>query len=188
VTTVREWPVPLDGPAGDVDVVALLGSFVRSRSVQDDPIHALIGRFRAGEAAAFAEVLRAGRPMLDRDEPLHGAQVAALVVPGHDGTRQAGLVRLVAELAVTSQWTVPDRGLLIRHAHVPEAKQRQPRDRVAELASLRGTPATLPRVVETILLVDDVLASGGTIRACVDALRRDGWAGGVAALVLARAR
>ena len=188
MTTVREWPMPLDGPGGVVLAVALLGSFVRSRSVQDDPIHALIDRFRAGEAAAFAEVLRAGRAMLDRNEPLHGPQVAALVVPGHDGTRQAGLVRLVAELTVTSGWTVPDRGLLIRHAHVPEAKQRQPRDATAELVSLRASPATLPGTIETILLVDDVLASGGTIRACVAALRRDGWAGGVAALVLARAR
>ena len=109
-------------------------------------------------------------------------------MPGHDGTRQVGLVRLIAGLAVAAGWTVADPGQLIRHTSVGEAKHRQPRDPADELASLRAAPATLPAGIETILLVDDVLASGGTIRACVGALRRDGWAGGVAALVLARAR
>ena len=168
-------------------MVSLLGSFVRSRSAQEDPVHALIGRFRAGEAAAFAEVLRAGLAALDSDETPHGPQIAALVVPAHDGTRQVGLVRLVARLAVSAGWTVADPSQLIRHTPVGEAKHRQPRDPADELASLRAAPATLPEAVKTILLVDDVLASGGTIRACVGALRRDGWAGGVAALVLARA-
>ena len=188
MTSSRERPAQIEKPIGEVEVVSLLGSFVRSRSAQEDPVHALIGRFRADEAAAFAEVLRTGLAWLDSDETAHGPQVTPLVVPGHDGTRQAGLVRLVAGLAVSAGWTVADPSQLIRHTPVGEAKQRQPRDPAAELASLRAGPATLPRVVERILLVDDVLASGGTIRACVDALRRDGWAGGVAALVLARAR
>jgi hypothetical protein len=187
MTSVRERPMRQDGPSGDVAVVSLLGSFVRSPSLPDDPVHALIGRFRAGDAAAFAEVLRAGRAVLDLDETLHGPRVAALVVPGHDGTRQAGLIRLVADLAVIARWTLADPGHLIRHATIGEAKHRLLRDPVAELASLHAVPATLHQGIHTVLLVDDVLASGGTIRACVGALRRDGWRGDVAGLVLARA-
>ena len=98
-----------------------------------------------------------------------------------------GLVRLVASLSVAARWTLADPRQLIRHSHVDEAKRRTPRDPVAELASLRAAPASLPEAIETILLMDDVLASGGTILACVGALRRDGWGGGIAALVLARA-
>jgi hypothetical protein len=187
MTAVRERPFPPYESMGDLEVVSLLGSFDRSRPAQEDRVHALIGRFRGGDGAALAEVLRAGQAILEREEILRGPQTALLVVPGHDGTRQAGLVRLVAGLAVTFRWTVADPGLLIRHSPVGEAKHRPPRGPVAEVASLRAAPATLPDAVDTILLVDDVLASGGTIRACVDALRRDGWAGAVAALVLARA-
>jgi len=171
--------------AGDVRVRSVLGSFRRDRP--DDSVHALVRRFRAGDDAAATHVLEAARAAIRPDGALRGPSVAALVVPGHDGEVQPGLTELVAALAVGAGWRIEPR-LLVRRTPVPEAKARPARDPAAEAASLSARLELLPSTTATILLVDDVCASGATLQACATAVRAEGWAGEIAALVLAVAR
>lgn len=172
-------------PTG-ADVAVALGAF-DPRADDPDGLHALVRRFRAGDPDALEIACRAVADVLDRDPALRSAAIAALVVPGHDGPAGVALGELVARTARGAGWRLPGPRALVRVTPVPEAKRRPARDEQGELASLRWDGRLVTPGVTTLLLVDDVVASGSTIRACVAALRRDGWAGPVRALVLARA-
>ena len=182
---LREPPEAPGWMPGVVRVRSLLGTFWRDQPPETDPVHTLVRRFRAGDDAATAAVLRAGRAAIGRDAARQSASMAAVVVPGHEGSLHPGLIGLVDSLAGEAGWTVPTAEVLVRHTPIAQAKQRPLRDPPAEAASLRARPAIIPPSIEAILLVDDVYASGSTLAACVAALRRDGWAGHVAALVVA---
>jgi hypothetical protein len=170
--------------ARDVRIVSLLGSFDRGHPLETEPVHVLIRGFRGRDPAAVATVHAAGRVAIERDAALRGLQVASVVVPGHAGAMHPWLLDLVAALAPAAGWTVSTPGVLTRRTAVLEAKHHSHRDPDAEALSLVARPNRLPASVQTILLVDDVLATGATLEACVVALRRDGWIGHVMALVV----
>ena len=104
----------------------------------------------------------------------------APTTPARLRSRGFDQARLLAR-AVASELRLPCRSLLRRGAGPPQTG----RDAAARRA---GPPFSARRPVEgrRVLLVDDVLTTGATLRACAEALRR---AGGepVGAAVLARA-
>ena len=181
-------PHPVDVGGGPLHVVSALGSFDRGRSFPDDPVHALVRRFRGGEPAAVDAVVAAARTAIERDSRLRSPSIAGVLVPGHDGADHPGLITLLAALSEGGGWTPATGRVLVRRTPAAEAKLGGTRDPALEAESLEAAPSRLRPAVRTIVLVDDVLATGGTVAACVAALRRDGWRGDVAALVVAVAR
>ncbi len=173
-------PVPPDVPT-----LVALGTFARA-----DPggLHGLIRAFRTGDPAAAETVARGVLDAVAASPPLARVRGVVVPVPGHaagvdDGPRM-GLAR---RLAATCGWLVPEPPPLRRVASVPEAKARPPRDADAETASLRWDDERVERG-SVVILLDDVLASGGTIAAAVAAIRRDSIAArDIRVVVVARA-
>lgn len=148
-----------------VPVLILLGSFQRSRP---DPLHDLIQSARAGGDRALTNVLQLVR---ERTSSLPGelGDGAIVPVPGHRPSGVNPLLAAVArEIAEEMSWTYAERALL-RRRPAPQAKLAAVREARTEVATL----AWHPPPGRTIVLLDDVLRTGTTMRVCVDAIR---WA------------
>lgn len=185
----RPSPVPPSwqtAAADAIEVQALLGTFDPADDA--DPVHHLVRRFRAGDPEAVARVLAAATEATAARPRLHGVSCAGVVVPGHDGGFGESLVRLVRHLGATHGWSASRTHVLERDASIEAAKLKRARDPEGEAAGIRLRRDAVPASVRTVVLIDDVLASGGTLRACVSALRREGWDGAIVAVVVAAVR
>ena len=178
-------PGPTSEP-GDVAVRVLLGSFDPDAD-PPDPVHLLVRRFRAGERVATRAVVGVATALPDLMDDLGSGRAVPIAVPGHDGTISVGMRALMTALGAAAGRPAAGHPVLARHVAIPEVKVHGARDPSAELASLRWLSGGGMRGIDRVVLLDDVLVSGGTLRACVAAMRRDGWRGEVTALVLARA-
>jgi predicted amidophosphoribosyltransferase len=136
-----------------------------------DPRHDLLRAFRAGDPEAAARVVAAVATTLGARPELATAGTLAVPVPGHlAGARNDPSADLIRALAPTRGWLVAEPGTLTRVADAPEGKAFGPRDAAVEAATLAWDARLIPASAHRILLVDDVVASGATLRAAFAAL------------------
>jgi hypothetical protein len=158
----------------------VLGSFDASGL---DPLHLLIRAARAGEPSAVREVLGRVRRSVGPVWPTI-AQGAVVPVPGHRPDRIAPLVLSAAfEIADARHWIYAGEALR-RRRPAPEAKTGPARDFETEVRTLAWSP---PSSGDTIVLVDDVVRTGTSIRVCSDVIRAAGDERPVLAIAIARA-
>ena len=164
--------------------IVLLGTFDPH---DDGGLHGLIRRFRAGDPDACAAVARGALDAL-RGEFRQPPAAVLVPVPGHEpGSPGGQRLALAREIARALGWALPEPVPLRRVHAVPPAKAGGSRDATAAAASLAWDDGGAGPG-STIVLFDDVLATGGTIDASVAAIRRDGGhAREIRVLVLARA-
>jgi len=172
----------------DIEGSPLLALGVFDPRRAEDGVHDLVRRFKAGDAAALVEVAARARAAVEASGDLAARRLFVVPVPGHlPGPDESPGLALAIELARVFPWVVPDPLPLRRIAPMPPAKDGGARDPGHEEATLAWDDAGLRPAGWTVLLLDDVIASGRTLEACLAAIRRDG-SGGRPVRVLALAR
>jgi phosphoribosylpyrophosphate synthetase len=163
----------------DVPTAVLLGSFELD---EPDRFHDLIRTARAGRPGAIEEILGGVRRAITTVWPeIIGAILVP--VPRHvPGPAHALIMATCEEIARARAWQIAGDALR-RTRPASEGKAGGPRDAESEattLAWLGSVPGT------AIILVDDVVRSGATIRACARAVRATGDQRRLLAVALAR--
>ena len=141
-------------------------SFVRD---QPSRAHELVRAWRSGDPVAAAEVLCLAGATLERDAShLVAPGTLAVAVPGHRAREaNAPCEGLIAALTGRFPGLVAARGVLVRVADAPEGKTGPVRDASAEVTTLHWNAPLVPPDVERVLLVDDVVRTGASLRAAL---------------------
>lgn len=167
-------------PGLSVPLRVMLGSFPAREA---DGLHRLIRAARSGDSRAVADLL----DRVSRAAPAVWPGVTdalAVPVPGHLPGATHPLVLAVARaVARARDWDYAEDALR-RARPAPEAKAAGARDLTAEVATLEWVPWPLGRVV---VLIDDVVRSGTTLRSCADAMRAAGETRNLLAIAAAEA-
>ena len=157
----------------------VLGAFDPAGS---DPLHDLVRAARRGEPAALRFVIHELRLAIPRMWPSIDGVVVP--VPGHlPGDPNQLVLTAARQVAEQRRWSFVDDAL-VRRLPAPEGKRATTRDVTAESDTLAWNPVQRGG---TVVLVDDVVRTGATLAACVDAVRRAGDVRPIVAIVLAAA-
>jgi hypothetical protein len=164
-----------------VRVVIAMGTFTAG---DDSSLHALIRGFRAGDKGAFRTAFEAVADALARERAALPERCVLVAVPAHrPGQSRRPIDVLVSELATVQGWAAPAEPPLRRIEPVPEAKLGC--TGIADpTRSLHWTPQMY---ADGVVLIDDVVRSGGTIRSCVRAIQ-SGSVGASTVLIIGLAR
>jgi hypothetical protein len=165
----------------EIPTAVLLGSF--SLDV-DDPLHGLIRLARAGSPETILEILDGARRAITTVWP-EVTDAIVVPVPRHaPGPAHSLVMAACEEIATARGWRVAADALRRTQA-APEGKVGGARNPELEARTLTWAGSTLGPV---IVLVDDVVRTGATIRACATAVRASGGERRLLAIALARAR
>jgi phosphoribosylpyrophosphate synthetase len=163
-----------------VTTAIVLGSFHVARA---SGLHLLIRSARTGDPTAIGVVVdRLGQSISSIWPTITDAVVVP--VPGHLPASDVPLVQIASsEIAARRGWICAE-GALRRCQPAPAAKTGPVRDRRAEIETLVWMA---PEHGQTIVLVDDVVRTGTTLRVCGEAIRAAGDRREIVAIALAAA-
>ncbi len=119
--------------------------------------------FKEGRADAIEEF----RAKID---PILGSDFAICVVPSHDPAKQRGPLHELAAKLVGKMGRTDASSCLVRHTLIPKLATGGDRAKQVHLDSIRIEHPELIRG-KSVLILDDVTTSGGSIGACMDLLR-----------------
>ena len=163
-----------------VPTAIVLGSFQLARA---SSLHRLIRAARTGDPTAIGTVVdRLGQAIGSIWPTITDGVLVP--VPGHLPASDVPLVRIASSEIATRRGWVYAEGALRRRRPAPAAKTGPVRDRCTEIESLRWIA---PERGQTIVLVDDVVRSGATLRVCAEAIRAAGDRRQIVAIALAAA-
>ena len=154
--------------------------------------HDLVKACRSGDEGALAVAIRwSDLVFVGLREALGKPRLLGVPVPSHQPGRRNRVAEVLIEAWSARDFILPGFELLRRTALAPAAKTLVERDLRSEVDTLSWRDSAMSVDADVVLLVDDVLRSGGTLAACRMAIERDSGARKrkreVVAFVLARA-